>query len=152
MGSMSIVTLVSCDVSSLTHKSQMSSIPNMGPSPWWFTATYHDPVISGCCSSALQKGTCCRQYPSSRRFHWHRRRNTSVGLHLPSLFLPSCSLIGFFFLSYRRFLRARKFDLVQSKTMFAACQHWRRTVENVGIDELYREIDPFDVCLRIFLP
>lgn len=65
-------------------------------SPLWFTATYHDPVVSGCCSPALQKGTGCRQYPSSRRFHWHRRRNTSVGLHLPSLFLQSCSLIGFF--------------------------------------------------------
>ena len=54
--------------------------------------------------------------------------------------------------SYRRFLRARKFDLAQSKTMFAACQHWRRTVENIGIDQLYRDIDPFDVCLRVLCP
>lgn len=49
------------------------------------------------------------------------------------------------FLSYRRFLRARKFDLVQSKKMIRDCQEWRRTVEGVGIDELYRRIDPFDV-------
>ncbi|KAJ3571562.1 hypothetical protein NP233_g3671 [Leucocoprinus birnbaumii] len=43
-----------------------------------------------------------------------------------------------------RFLRARKFDLAQSKKMFADCQNWRKTVEGVGIDELYRKIDPFD--------
>src|SRR5882762_6831611 len=29
--------------------------------------------------------------------------------------------------------------------MFADCQEWRRTVEGVGIDELYRTLDPFDV-------
>lgn len=45
----------------------------------------------------------------------------------------------------RRFLRARKFDLKQAKTMLVNCQHWRKTVEDVGIDELYRQIDPFDV-------
>ncbi|PPR02844.1 hypothetical protein CVT24_002322 [Panaeolus cyanescens] len=43
-----------------------------------------------------------------------------------------------------RFLRARKFDLTASKKMFKDCQEWRRTVEGVGIDELYRMIDPFD--------
>lgn len=43
-----------------------------------------------------------------------------------------------------RFLRARKFDLKQSKQMFRDCQNWRKTVEGVGIDELYRKIDPFD--------
>ena len=32
--------------------------------------------------------------------------------------------------------------------MFKDCQQWRKTVEGVGIDELYRRIDPFDVsCL-----
>lgn len=45
----------------------------------------------------------------------------------------------------RRFLRARKFDLAQSKKMFADCQHWRKTVEGIGIDKLYSETDPFDV-------
>ena len=45
----------------------------------------------------------------------------------------------------RRFLRARRFDLVQSKKMFKDCQQWRKIVEGVGIDELYRRIDPFDV-------
>ena len=45
----------------------------------------------------------------------------------------------------RRFLRARRFDLVQSKKMFKDCQEWRKTVEGVGIDELYKRIDPFDV-------
>lgn len=29
--------------------------------------------------------------------------------------------------------------------MWNNCQEWRRTVEGRGIDELYREIDPFDV-------
>jgi hypothetical protein len=29
--------------------------------------------------------------------------------------------------------------------MIQDCQEWRRTVEGVGIDELYRRIDPFDV-------
>ncbi|TEB30663.1 CRAL/TRIO domain-containing protein [Coprinellus micaceus] len=43
-----------------------------------------------------------------------------------------------------RFLRARKFNLQYSKKMFKDCQDWRRTVEGVGIDELYRRIDPFD--------
>lgn len=47
----------------------------------------------------------------------------------------------------RRFLRARKFNLKLSKEMLRECQHWRGTIEGVGIDELYRRIDPFDVCL-----
>jgi len=29
--------------------------------------------------------------------------------------------------------------------MIIDCQNWRRTVEGVGIDELHRKIDPFDV-------
>ncbi|KAG6906621.1 hypothetical protein DXG01_012939 [Tephrocybe rancida] len=44
-----------------------------------------------------------------------------------------------------RFLRARKFDLAAAKKMLKDCQDWRKTVEGVGIDELYRRIDPFDV-------
>ncbi|KAF9013290.1 CRAL-TRIO domain-containing protein, partial [Cyathus striatus] len=43
-----------------------------------------------------------------------------------------------------RFLRARTFDLVQAKKMFRECQEWRKTVEGVGIDELYKQMDPFD--------
>ncbi|KAI9058320.1 CRAL/TRIO domain-containing protein [Trametes sanguinea] len=43
-----------------------------------------------------------------------------------------------------RFLRARHFNLKQSTIMWKNCQHWRNTVEGVGIDELYRQIDPFD--------
>jgi len=43
-----------------------------------------------------------------------------------------------------RFLRARKFDVKLAKKMLKDCQEWRRTVEGVGIDELYRRIDPFD--------
>lgn len=45
----------------------------------------------------------------------------------------------------RRFLRARKFDIKNAKTMLANCQKWRQTVEGVGLDGLYDEIDPFDV-------
>ncbi|KAG7088446.1 hypothetical protein E1B28_012438 [Marasmius oreades] len=45
----------------------------------------------------------------------------------------------------RRFLRARNYDLVQAKKMFRDAQHWRKTVEGVGIDELYKQTDPFDV-------
>ena len=29
--------------------------------------------------------------------------------------------------------------------MWSNCEQWRKTVGGVGIDELYREIDPFDV-------
>ena len=29
--------------------------------------------------------------------------------------------------------------------MVLDCVHWRRTVEDVGIEELYRRIDPYDV-------
>ncbi|KAJ2966338.1 hypothetical protein NUW54_g13838 [Trametes sanguinea] len=43
-----------------------------------------------------------------------------------------------------RFLRARHFNLKQSTIMWKNCQHWRKTVEGIGIDELYRQIDPFD--------
>src|SRR4051794_17502138 len=46
---------------------------------------------------------------------------------------------------HRRFLRARKYDLAHAKKMFKDCQHWRKTVSGVGIDELYRRTDPFDV-------
>ena len=34
---------------------------------------------------------------------------------------------------------------MQAKKMFKDCQQWRKTVEGVGIDELYKRIDPFDV-------
>jgi len=67
---------------------------------------------------------------------------------LLSVFTPNshhrCPLTQVLFL-VRRFLRARKFDLPQAKKMFEECQNWRSTVEGVGIDELYRRIDPFDV-------
>jgi len=43
-----------------------------------------------------------------------------------------------------RFLRARKYDLKQAMKMLYECQQWRGKVEGVGIDQLYKEIDPFD--------
>ncbi|KAJ7784584.1 CRAL TRIO domain-containing protein [Mycena metata] len=43
-----------------------------------------------------------------------------------------------------RFLRARKFDLGQAKTMMINAQNWRKTVNGIGLDKLYAEIDPFD--------
>ncbi|KIJ64446.1 hypothetical protein HYDPIDRAFT_28391 [Hydnomerulius pinastri MD-312] len=43
-----------------------------------------------------------------------------------------------------RFLRARKFNLNESKKMIKNCQHWRQTISGVGIDELYKRLDPYD--------
>ncbi|KAH9953899.1 CRAL-TRIO domain-containing protein [Russula dissimulans] len=43
-----------------------------------------------------------------------------------------------------RFLKARGYNASQAKQMILDCIHWRRTVEDVGIEELYRLIDPFD--------
>ncbi|KAF7365234.1 CRAL-TRIO domain-containing protein [Mycena venus] len=43
-----------------------------------------------------------------------------------------------------RFLRARKFNLAQAKTMITNAQEWRKTVNGTGLDKLYTEIDPFD--------
>ncbi|KAH9998855.1 CRAL-TRIO domain-containing protein [Russula compacta] len=43
-----------------------------------------------------------------------------------------------------RFLKARGYNASQAKQMILDCIHWRRTVEDVGIEELYRRIDPFD--------
>lgn len=48
-------------------------------------------------------------------------------------------------LYYSRFLRARKFNLSESKTMLQNCQHWRKTVGGDGIDALYNRLDPYDV-------
>lgn len=43
-----------------------------------------------------------------------------------------------------RFLRARQSDLDAAITMWKNCYNWRKTVDGVGIDELYRQLDPFD--------
>jgi len=32
--------------------------------------------------------------------------------------------------------------------MLVKCQEWRRTVEGVGLDAIYDEIDPFDVGIN----
>jgi len=42
-----------------------------------------------------------------------------------------------------RFLRARKFNLKQSKAMIKNCIEWRKTVLGVGIDEIYKRMDPY---------
>lgn len=47
--------------------------------------------------------------------------------------------------AHRRFLKARGYNASQAKQMILDCIQWRRTVEDVGIEELYRSIDPFDV-------
>jgi hypothetical protein len=46
---------------------------------------------------------------------------------------------------HRRFLKARGYNAFQAKKMILDCIRWRGTVEDVGIEELYRRIDPFDV-------
>ncbi|KAG8214483.1 CRAL-TRIO domain-containing protein [Butyriboletus roseoflavus] len=43
-----------------------------------------------------------------------------------------------------RFLRARRFNLNETKMMMTKCQHWRQTVSGIGIDELNHRMDPFD--------
>ncbi|KAH8825298.1 CRAL-TRIO domain-containing protein [Flagelloscypha sp. PMI_526] len=43
-----------------------------------------------------------------------------------------------------RFLRARRWNLDASFSMFSSCQRWRNTVEGIGIDKLYEEMDPLD--------
>ncbi|KAF8510072.1 CRAL-TRIO domain-containing protein [Hysterangium stoloniferum] len=43
-----------------------------------------------------------------------------------------------------RFLRARNFKVKETKTMLIKCQEWRKSVEGIGIDALYDEMDPFD--------
>lgn len=48
-------------------------------------------------------------------------------------------------LLHRRFLKARGYNASHAKQMVLDCVHWRRTVEDVGIEELYRRIDPYDV-------
>ena len=48
----------------------------------------------------------------------------------------------------RRFLRARKFNVKNAKTMVVNCIKWRETARGIGIDELYRRTDPYGV--RVF--
>lgn len=43
-----------------------------------------------------------------------------------------------------RFLRARQLNLKNAMIMWKNCYEWRKSAEGVGIDELYRRIDPFD--------
>ncbi|KAF8510073.1 CRAL-TRIO domain-containing protein [Hysterangium stoloniferum] len=43
-----------------------------------------------------------------------------------------------------RFLRARSFNVKEAKTMLIKCQEWRKSVEGIGIDALYDEMDIFD--------
>jgi hypothetical protein len=46
---------------------------------------------------------------------------------------------------FRRYLRARKWDIPKAKKMFKESQEWRRTVEGVGIDRLYNDNNPWEV-------
>ena len=52
----------------------------------------------------------------------------------------------------RRFLKARGYNASHAKQMVLDCIQWRRTVEDVGIEELYRRIDPFDVRSALLYP
>ncbi|KAF8501552.1 CRAL-TRIO domain-containing protein [Russula emetica] len=59
-------------------------------------------------------------------------------LHYLAVALPPVNV------AHRRFLKARGYNASQAKQMILDCIQWRRTVEDVGIEELYRSIDPFD--------
>jgi hypothetical protein len=48
-------------------------------------------------------------------------------------------------------LKARGYNASQAKQMVLDCIQWRRTVEDVGIEALYRRIDAFDVRMRFHL-
>lgn len=53
-----------------------------------------------------------------------------------------CPLVD---VALRRFLKARGYNAAQAKQMILECIQWRRTVEDDGIEQLYRTIDPFNV-------
>lgn len=78
----------------------------------------------------------------------HRREEETLSIFRKQLFdediLRDGDSIGTDDETLLRFLRARKFNLKHAKQMFRECQEWRASVEGVGIDKLYREIDPFD--------
>ncbi|KAK0487499.1 CRAL TRIO domain-containing protein [Armillaria novae-zelandiae] len=78
----------------------------------------------------------------------HRREEETLSIFRKQLFdeeiLRDGDSIGSDDETLLRFLRARKFNLKHAKQMFRECQEWRASVEGVGIDKLYREIDPFD--------
>jgi hypothetical protein len=44
-----------------------------------------------------------------------------------------------------RFLRARAYVVKDARKLLLDCLEWRKTLLNVGMTELYREMDPFDV-------
>jgi hypothetical protein len=50
-----------------------------------------------------------------------------------------------------RFLRARQHNIPKAKIMLKNCIQWRQTVGGNGIDDLYRKIDPFDVCMHVIV-
>ncbi|TFY52587.1 hypothetical protein EVG20_g10489, partial [Dentipellis fragilis] len=64
-------------------------------------------------------------------------------LEQDAVFCPEDSL-GRDDASLLRFLRARNFSVQQSKRQIYECLEWRRTCEGVGIDELYRSLDPYN--------
>ncbi|KAI0034638.1 CRAL-TRIO domain-containing protein [Vararia minispora EC-137] len=43
-----------------------------------------------------------------------------------------------------RFLRARSYNVKDALKMLQECLEWRRTVQGVGMTELYKRLDPFD--------
>ncbi len=73
----------------------------------------------------------------------HSRSSSLCPTLCPTYFaLPRTSRVN---VAHRRFLKARGYNASQAKQMMLDCIQWRRTVEDVGIEELYRSIDPFDV-------
>ena len=33
--------------------------------------------------------------------------------------------------------------------MWTKCQAWRKSVDGIGIDEIYKQMDPYDVSTRV---
>ncbi len=116
----------------------------------WTRTPSMPPVFPPCLNHWMCYDSSYRTNPLSRRAACQKMTIHSRSSH------PHYGLLHLLFFLYmpppfrvivahRRFLKARGYSASQTKQMVLDCIHWRQTVEDVGIEELYRSIDPFDV-------